>query len=128
MAIFNYFFGCKRDSLASFNSIVLKLGMYVHLDNSSDVFENGADKIQNGRRWAIFVFFYGCKRDSLASFNLIVLKLGMYVHLDNSSDELKIRSDSKWPSLAHSWGFSVVSAIHLRVFISLFRNLVCMFT
>ena len=39
------FSGCNRDSVAIFNLIVLKLGMYVHLDNSSDEFENGADQI-----------------------------------------------------------------------------------
>ena len=53
-----FFSGCKRDSVASFNLIVLKLGMYVHLDNSSDEFENGADQIQNGRRSAIFRGFF----------------------------------------------------------------------
>ena len=45
------FFGC-----ASFNLMALKLGMYVHLDNHSDVFENVADQIQNGRRSAIIYF------------------------------------------------------------------------
>ena len=53
----------------SYNLIILKLGMYGHLDNSSDEFENGADQIQNGRLSAILNYFPGCKRDSLASFN-----------------------------------------------------------
>ena len=48
-----FFSGCKRDSVDSFNLFVLKLCMYVHLGNSSDEFENGADQIQNGRRSAI---------------------------------------------------------------------------
>jgi len=64
---------------ASFHLIVLKFGMYVYLNDSSDEFENGADQIQNGRRSAIFTVFFGCKRDSVASFHLIVLKFGMYV-------------------------------------------------
>ena len=41
--LFSFFSGCKRASIASFNLMVLKLGMYVHLDNHSDKFENGAD-------------------------------------------------------------------------------------
>ena len=73
--------------------MVLKLGMYVHLDINSDEFENGADQIQNGRLSAILNYFFDCKRDSLASFNSIVLKLGMYVHLDNRSDEFENSAD-----------------------------------
>ena len=62
--------------------------MYVHLDKSSDEFENGADHIHNGRCSAIFSFYFGC-----ASFNLMVLKLGMYLHLDNHSDEFENGAD-----------------------------------
>ena len=62
--------------------MVLKLGMYVHLDNHSDEFENGADQIQNGRLSAILNYFSGCKR--------VLIR---YVHLDNSSDEFETGAD-----------------------------------
>ena len=68
-----FFSGC-----ASFNLMVFKLGMYVHLDNHSDEFENGADQIQNGRRSAIIYFF----AFNVAALRALPISDGLFLYFD----------------------------------------------
>ena len=51
-AIFSFYFGC-----ASFNLIVLKLGMYVHLDNSSVSSKMALIRFKMAATWLFSVFF-----------------------------------------------------------------------